>query len=179
MFGFHKKKKFEPLVVENECGKFTMGYSFGNPDKPVYEYSGFVDWCGHETKVVVRCDTEDSLTADNNFARLAKLLEDVGKAEKLDNEMRDRAFKEVVQGGDIDYIIYWDKKKRCQIENPVPITKEQFLEQIRLRYIVVWEDDYVEFNFALFSQVELWMYVDSNGNIDYWEIPGDVLCEQH
>ena len=111
MFGFHKKKKFEPLTIENECGKFTMGYYFNDPSKPIYEYEGFVDWCGHETRVTVRCDTEDSLTADIGFARLDKLLADAGKAEKLDGEMKDCIFKEVVQGGEIDYIIYWDKKK--------------------------------------------------------------------
>lgn len=177
MFGLGKKKKFEPITVENEYGKFTMSYNFNDPDKPKYEYHGFVDWCGRETKVIVQCDDEDSLIADNGFARLAELLGDAGKAAELDDEMIDRIFKEVVQDGEIDHIIYWDECKKRQIENPEPITKEQFLEQIKLRYIVVYEDGCVEFNFALFSVVELWIYIDNNGNIDYWEIPGDFISD--
>lgn len=173
MFGFGKKKKFEPITVEKEYGKFTMGHDFNDRSKPEYEYEGIVDWCGHETEVSVRCDNEDSLTANVGFARLDKLLADAGKAEKLDSEMKDYTFNEIVQSGDIDYIIYWDERKRCQIENPERITKEQFLEQIKLRYIMVYEDGNVEFDFVIFSQLELMMYIDDDGNIDDWEMTGD------
>ncbi len=184
MFGFGKKKKFEPITVEKDYGKFTMGHDFNDRSKPSYEYEGIVDWCGHEANVIVVIQTQDNLTADAGFARLEKLLADPAKAAELDSEMKERTFKEIVQEGEVNDIFYPYKKGR-PIENPEPITKEQFLEHFELQSIQVDEDMYdgcqIEFNFLIFytsehgikSGKELSFFIDDDNNVADFEMPGD------
>lgn len=187
MFGFHKKKRFEPIIVEKEYGTFTMDCNYNSHDKPSYEYEGIVDWCGHETKVMVVIQTQDNLTADAGFARLAELLADPAKAAELDREMKERAFKGIVQEGCVDDIFYLDEKGR-PIENPEPITMEQFLEHFELRFIQVDEDMYdgcqVEFNFLIFYSTEkfeykhgqeLIFYIDDDNKVADIEMPGGYV----
>lgn len=188
MFGFHKKKKFKPIIVEKEYGTFTMDCNHNSHDKPSYEYEGIVDWCGHETEVMVVIQTQDNLTADAGFARLSKLLADPAKAAELDRKIKERAFKEIVQEGYVDDIFYYQCEKGHPIENPEPITMEQFLEHFELRFIQVNEDMYdgcwVEFNFLIFYTTEyggkygqeLSFFIDDDNNVaDDFEMPGGYV----
>lgn len=168
MFGFGKKKKFEPLTVENACGKFTMEYFDNDPDKPAYAYLGFVDWCGlpkeHELQAEVYCDTEGDFSAEKGFAKLSELLADDAK---WDSRVKEYALKHALEtwGNDEGLIEIWGSGG----EDAEPITKEQFIGQLELSNITVYNDGSLDFIFpvdGMFTDHELLISVNSEGNFD-------------
>lgn len=168
MFSFKKKKKFEPITVENECGKFTMEYFDNDPDKPAYAYLGFVDWCDlpkeHELQAEVYCDTEGSISAEKGFAKLSEILAD---DVIWDSRVKEYALKHALEtwGSDDGRIEIWGSGG----EDAEPITKEQFIEQLELAYITIYNDGSLDFTFSvdgMFTDHELLISVNSEGNFD-------------
>ena len=73
MFGFLKKKKFAPITVENELGKFTLRCY---ENVPIYSYCGESVWYGAEESILayVECDAKKSVRADKGFERLSEIV---------------------------------------------------------------------------------------------------------
>lgn len=168
MFGFGKKKKFEPLTVENECGKFTMEYFDNDPDQPAYAYLGFVDWRDlpkeHELQAEVYCDTEGDFSAEKGFAKLSEILAD---DVKWDSRVKEYALKHALEtwGRDDGRIEIWGSGG----EDAEPITKEQFIGQLELSNITVYNDGSLDFIFpvdGMFTDHELLISINSEGKFD-------------
>lgn len=155
MFGFGKKKKFEPLVVENECGKFTMEYYNNDPNQPSYCFDGETilprqDSDGKHIFARVECDDIDPDKIDEcverGFARLKEVIEnfpyweDKVKMEALESEWLQWSVSEEDRRNGIVYL-----------NNEKTITQEEFLSRIFVESITVMDGE----------RVEIWL--DSDG----------------
>ena len=163
MFGFGKKKKFEPIIIENAYGKFTMERDLNDHSKPSYAYSGFVDWCDPDHKVLmeVYCENEENLSADKNFARLSEILANAGE---WDRKLKKYALETALElwGVENGLIKMYDE----------PITQEEFLKFFDLSSIFVDEDGGLEFSYPHDKDFELYIQVDSDGNFTDFQVEG-------
>lgn len=163
MFGFGKKKKFYPITVDNEYGKFTMGRGFNDRSKPDYIYVGFVDWCGsdHKVKAELYCDDRETLSADKNFTKLFEVL---ANAAEWDRRLKEYALNSALE--------LWGAENGLIKMCDEPITQEDFLNLLDLSNIHVDEDGWLEFGYSHDKDFELYIQADSSGNFTDFEIEG-------
>lgn len=156
MFGFHKKKKFEPLVIENECGKFTMEYYYNDPDQPSYCFDGDTilplqapddgKYITTRKYIGARIECDSNIDCgkideciERGFARLKEVVEnfsyweDKVKKEALENEWSK-----------------WDTSDSdrrngiVNINNEETITQEEFFKSIFVQSITVSDEGSVQ-----------------------------------
>lgn len=159
MFGFGKKTKSEPPVVENELGTFTM-HRFAN--EPVNSYCGDAVWFGAEESIlaIVSCDGKNSVRADKGFERLSKAV-----ANSVDWDARLREYA-------LDFAISKfgaDGKIAVQNDGEAGyVTYGEFLKRIEVECIEVYENGSLSFDIwldGMFADDSLVVKADNDGNI--------------
>ena len=175
MFGFFKKKKPEPVFVENELGKFklreahsTIIYEDGKkcPDDHRY-YNGEVVWHGAESKInaIVRCN--DDINAENGFKRLKWAVENSAELEKrlIDYTLNDFIDPEHPEEPIEIWSAGYDNESD---EEPAPMPPEEFRKHISVNFICVDDDETMDIDMdlgGLFTDHGFMIYMDKDGNI--------------
>lgn len=167
MFGFLKKKKFEPIAIENELGKFKMRYM---NKEPCYEYSGTCVWNGIEKEILafVPCDSKKTFCADEGFTRLAEV---VASSADWDARLREYALDFAVEtygleNGLIEIWGSWDPD--AEDDDGEPVTPEEFSKRISITSVEVRENGSLEFDVDLddmFTDHCLMIWADKDGNL--------------
>lgn len=174
MFGFGKKKKDEPIFVENELGKFKLVENHSTVKRDgkkvpfVYRYyDGDAVWHGAESKIsaTVRCN--DDPTGEAGFKRLAWAVENSTELEKrlieytlndfTDSEHPEEPIEIWSAGYDDD-----------SDEEPDPMPPEEFRKHISVSFICVEDDGTIEIDMdldGLFTDHGFMIYLDKDGNI--------------
>lgn len=181
MFGFGKKKKVEPVFVENELGKFKLVESHstvrrdGKKVPSVHRYyDGDAVWHGAESTIsaTVRCN--DDPNAEKGFKRLAWAVENSAELEKrlidytlddfLDPENPDAPIEIWSAGYDDD-----------SDEEPDNMPPEEFRKHISVNFICIEDDETIDIEMdldGLFTDHGFMIYIDKEGNITGGELWG-------
>lgn len=173
MFGFRRKKK-EPVYVENELGRFKLVEVHSTiringkkqPNDHKY-YKGEAVWHGAESKIsaTVRCNGDP--TGEGGFKRLRWAVENSAELEKrlieytfndfIDEEHPDEPIEIWSSGCDDD-----------SGEEPAPMPPEEFKKHISVNFIGVEDDGVIciDMNLdGLFTDHGFMIYIDIDGNI--------------
>ena len=173
MFGFGKKKKFEPHTIENECGKFTMEYFNNDPNQPTYCYDGETILPLHNSDgepifARVEWDEIDPDRIDEcvakGFARLKEVIDNFPyweakvKREALESEWLQWSVSEEDRRKGLVYLNYKDT-----------ITQEEFMSRIYVGSIIIMDGERVEIwlnsDGYLLGDDGFGVIVDENDNI--------------
>lgn len=175
MFGFGKKKKDDPIFVENELGKFKLvestaaafedGKKIGRKSNNYYE--GEAVWHGAESKLsaTVRCN--DDPTGEKGFKRLAWAVENSAELEKrlIEYTLNDFIDKEHPEEPIEIWSAGYDDDSD---EEPDPMPPEEFRKHISVGFICVEDDGTIEIDMdldGLFTDHGFMIYIDKDGNI--------------
>ncbi len=175
MFGFGKKRKKEPVYVENELGKFKLVETKSEiidengKKRPNYHkfYTGYAVWHGTEDKIdaTVRCN--DDPTGESGFKRLAWVVENSAELEK---RLIEYTFNDFLDKDNPDEPIeiwslgYDDESD----EEPDPMPPEEFKKHISVGFIGVEDDETIVIDMSLdglFTDHGFMIYIDKDGNI--------------
>lgn len=175
MFGFGKKKKPEPVYVENELGKFKLEEAHSiiydengkkRPNDHRY-YNGEAVWHGAESKIsaTVRCN--DDINAENGFKRLAWAVENSAELEKrlIDYTLNDFIDHEHPEEPIEIWSTGYDDESD---EEPDPMPPEEFRKHISVGFICVEDNGTIEIDMdldGLFTDHGFMISIDENGNI--------------
>ena len=175
MFGFGKKKKPEPVFVENELGKFKLIENHstvkrdGKKGSFVYRYyDGEALWHGAESKIsaTVRCNNDP--TGEAGFKRLAWAVENSAELEKrlIEFTLNDFLDKDD-PNAPIEIWSLPDDDDESD-EEPDPMPPEEFKKHISVGFICVEDDETIDIDMdldGLFTDHGFMIYIDKDGNI--------------
>lgn len=113
-----------PVILENEIGKFTLDRSFS-------WFYGTVDWFGYEFEICIETDVDNGDTANKSFEVLRILYE---KRSDWDEKLKNFAADTLLEDAN-DWLQDDDSE-----DKPDEITKESFIERIRLESIIITPD---------------------------------------
>ena len=174
MFGFGKKKKFEPIFIENELGKFKLIeahstiYEHGKKRPYIHRYyCGDAVWHGAENKIsaTVRCN--DDTNGEKGFKRLAWAVENSAELEKrlIDYTLNDFTDTESPNEPIEIWSAGYDDDSG---EEPDPMPPEEFRKHISVNFICVEDDETIDIEMdldGLFTDQGFMLYIDKDGNI--------------
>lgn len=185
MFGFGKKKKVEPVYIENEFGKFMLVENHSTVKRDgkkvpfVYRYyDGDALWHGAESKIsaTVRCN--DDPTGEAGFRRLAWAVENSAELERrlIDYTLDDFTDSENPTAP----IEIWSNPDNEESDNetdeePDPMPPEEFRKHISVNFICVEDDETISVDMSLdglFTDHGFMIHIDKNGEITGGELWG-------
>lgn len=174
MFGFGKKKKSEPVFVENELGKFKLVENHstvkrdGKKVEVVYRcYEGDAVWHGAESTISAHVHCNSDPAGEAGFKWLKWAVENSAELEKRLIEFTLNDFSnpddpnepiEIWSAG------YDDDGE----EEPDPMPPEEFKKHLSLNFIDVEDDGTISVDVdldGLFTDHGFMVYIDENGNI--------------
>lgn len=175
MLGFFKKKKPEPVFVENELGKFKLHETKSTfrdengkkcPNDHRY-YEGESVWHGAESKIgaTVRCN--DDINAENGFKRLKWAVENSAELEKRLIDYTMSAFTDP-EHPDEPIEIWSTGYDDDSGDEPDPMPPEELRKHISVAYIHVEDDGTINIDMeldGLFTDHGFMIDIDENGNI--------------
>lgn len=181
MFGFGKKKKPEPVYVENELGKFKLVEEHSKmkwDGKKVEVFSRYYDgdavWHGAESTIsaTVWCKTDP--TGEAGFRRLKWAVENSAELEKrlIDFTVNDFS----PDGAPVEIWSYPDNdEEHDDDEEPDAMPPEEFKKHLSLNFIWVEDDGTISIEVdvdGLFTDHGFMVHLDENGNITHGELWG-------
>lgn len=181
MFGFGKKKKPEPVFIENELGKFKLVENHSKVKRDgkkvafVYRYyHGEALWHGAESKISAYVCCNDDPTGEAGFKRLAWAVENSAELEKRLIEYTLNDFSDPDDPN--EPIEIWSAGYDDDSgEEPDPMPPEEFKKHISVNYIDVNDDGTIDIEMdldGLFTDHGFMVHIDKNGNITGGELWG-------
>lgn len=177
MFGLGKKK--EPVIIENELGKFKLVENHskvkrdGKKVEFVYRYyDGDAVWHGAERMIsaMVYCNIDP--TGEAGFKRLKWAVENSAELEKHLINFTVNDFSP--DGAPVEIWSYPDDDSDND-EDPAPMPPEEFKKHLSLNFICVEDDETISIEVdvdGLFTDHGFMVHLDENGNITHGELWG-------